>query len=184
MRRFILGRKTLGHAWRFGAEIVNYADDFVICGRAPAAAMRSVVEGMMERLRLPVNARKTRCLRVPEEPMEFLGYLVGRNYDPRTGACAVSAARTVRCRQRGTAAARAGGCGTPEPIAARVGELLPSGPSEPSLPGVDAYVRKRLRQWLCRKHKVKYGKYVRFPHERLWQDYGLERLKVRKRSFA
>ena len=96
MRRFILGRKTPGHARRVGAEIVNYADDFVIRGRAPAAEMRSVVEGMMERLRLPVNARKTRCLRVPEEPMEFLGYLVGRNYDPRTGACAVSAARSVR----------------------------------------------------------------------------------------
>ena len=27
----------------------------------------------MERLRLLVNARKTRCLRVPEEPLEFLG---------------------------------------------------------------------------------------------------------------
>ena len=96
MRRFILGPKTLGHAWRFGAEIVNFADDFVICGRAPAAEMRTVVERMMERLRLPVNARKTRCLRVPEEPMEFLGYLVGRNYDPRTGVCAVFAARSVR----------------------------------------------------------------------------------------
>ena len=96
MRRFILGRKTLGHARRFGAEIVNYADDFVIRGRAPAAEMRSVVEWMMERLRLPVNARKTRCLRVPEEPLEFLECLVGRDYDPRTGACAVSAARSVR----------------------------------------------------------------------------------------
>ena len=94
--KLALGRKTLGHARRFGAEIVNYADDFEICGRAPAAEMRSVVERMMERLRLPVNARKTRCLRVPGEPMEFLGYLVGRNYDPRTGVCAVSAARSVR----------------------------------------------------------------------------------------
>ena len=41
MRRFILGWKTLGHARRCGAEIVNYADDFVICGQAPAAAMRA-----------------------------------------------------------------------------------------------------------------------------------------------
>ena len=120
MRRFVLGRKTLGHARRFGAEIVNYADDFVICWRAPAAEMRSVVEWVMERLRLPVNARKTRCMRMPEEPLEFLGYLVGRNYDPRTGACAVSAAR-------------AGGGGTPEPIAARMGELLLSGAGETGL---------------------------------------------------
>ena len=34
----------------------------------------------MERLRLPINATKTRCLRVPEEPMEFLGYWIGRSY--------------------------------------------------------------------------------------------------------
>ena len=35
-----------------------------------------------------------------------------------------------------------------------------------------------------REHKVKYGKYVRFPDERLWEDYGLASLKVRKRSFS
>ena len=59
---------------------MNCADDFVVCGRAPAEAMRAAVERMLERLRLPVNPRKTRCLHVPEEPMEFLEYRVGRNY--------------------------------------------------------------------------------------------------------
>ena len=47
--------------------------------------MRAVVEQVMERLRLPVNARKTRCVQVPEEPLEFLPYRVGRNYRPQTG---------------------------------------------------------------------------------------------------
>ena len=102
MRRFILGWKTLGHARRFGAEIANYADDCVVCGRAPAAAMRAAVERMPERLRLPVNARKTRCLRVPEEPLEFLGYRVGRNYR-KTRAGNISA----RARARGASAASA-----------------------------------------------------------------------------
>ena len=37
MRRFILGWKVLGYARRFGAEIVNYADDFCVLGKAPAA---------------------------------------------------------------------------------------------------------------------------------------------------
>ena len=35
MRRFIVGWKVLGHARLFDAEIVNYADDFVVCGKAP-----------------------------------------------------------------------------------------------------------------------------------------------------
>ena len=55
-----LGWKTLGHARRFDTEIVNSVDDFVICGQAPAAVLRAVVERMMEQLRLPLNARKTR----------------------------------------------------------------------------------------------------------------------------
>ena len=43
----------------------------------------------MECLRLPVNARKTRSLRVSEEPMECLGYRVGVDYNPRTGAACI-----------------------------------------------------------------------------------------------
>ena len=57
----------------------------MVCGRARAEAMRAVVEGMMERLRSPVNACKTRCARVPEESLEFLGYRVGRNYRRMAG---------------------------------------------------------------------------------------------------
>ena len=37
MRRFILGWKVLGYARRSGAEIVNYADDFCVLGKASAA---------------------------------------------------------------------------------------------------------------------------------------------------
>ncbi len=47
--------------------------------------MRAAVERMMEKLRLPINPTKTRCLRAPNEAFEFLGYRIGRNYDRRTG---------------------------------------------------------------------------------------------------
>jgi len=67
MRRFVMGWKVLGYARRFDAEIVNYADDLVVCGKASAETMRGVVEDMMERLRVPINAAKTRSMRVPEE---------------------------------------------------------------------------------------------------------------------
>ena len=55
MRRFILGWKVLGYARRFGAEIVNYADDFCVLGKAPAAEMLTVVNRLMEKLKLPVT---------------------------------------------------------------------------------------------------------------------------------
>ena len=72
MRRFIVGWKVLGYARRFKAEIVNFADDFAVLGKAPAAKMLAAVEALMKCLKLTVNAEKTRCCRVPEEPIEFL----------------------------------------------------------------------------------------------------------------
>ena len=59
----------LGYARRFKAEIVNYADDFAVLGKASAAEMLTAVKELMKRLKLPMNAEKTRCCRVPEEPM-------------------------------------------------------------------------------------------------------------------
>ena len=35
---------------------------------------------------------------------------------------------------------------------------------------VDAHAAKQLRQWLCRKHKVRSGKYVCFSSDRLSLD--------------
>ena len=74
MRRLILGWKTLGHARRFRAEIVNYADDLCVLGKAPAAETLAAVGRLVAGLKLAVNERKTRCLRCPEEAFEFLGY--------------------------------------------------------------------------------------------------------------
>ena len=47
------------------AEIVNYADDLCVLGKAPAAEMLAAVERLMAGLKLTVNTRKTRCLAVP-----------------------------------------------------------------------------------------------------------------------
>ena len=44
---------------------------------------------------------------------------------------------------------------------------------------INYHATQRLRRWLCRKHKVRSGYYVRFPDARLWQQYGLTRLKLR-----
>ena len=60
------GWKALGHARRFRAEIVNYADDFCVLGKAPAAETLAAVERLVAGLKLTVNERKTRCLRCPE----------------------------------------------------------------------------------------------------------------------
>ena len=195
MRRFILGWKVLGYARRFEAEIVNYADDFAVLGRAPAAVMLAAVEALMKRLKLPMNADKTRCCRVPETSMTFLGYRIGRNYRPDTGAAYIGtrpSRESVQsiCRRVSTLTTRRNGLLPPEEVVARLNRLLTGwanyfllGQVSPAYAAVDRHATRRLRQWLCRKHKVRSGKSVRFPNERLWLDYGLTHLRPRTTSF-
>ena len=57
------------------------------------------------------------------------------------------------------------------------------GQVSPAYAAIDRHATRRLRQWLCRKHKVRFGNYVRFPDARLWNDYGLTRLATRRASF-
>jgi hypothetical protein len=67
MRRFVLAWKAQGHERRLDANIVNYADDFVICCRGTAEEAMTVMRAMMARLQLTVNETKTRLCRVPDE---------------------------------------------------------------------------------------------------------------------
>ena len=195
MRRFILGWKVLGYARRFKAEIVNYADDFAVLGRAPAAEMLAAVTGLLKRLKLPMNAEKTLCCRVPEEPLTFLGYRIGRNYRRDTGAAYIgtrpspASAQSI-CRRLSELTTRRSGLLSPEVVVARLNRLMTGwanyftlGQVSPAYAAVDRHATRRLRQWLCRKHKVRTGKEVRFPAERLWQKYGLTRLAPRTTSF-
>ena len=170
------------------------ATRLVVCGKAPAEAMRATVEKMMERLRLPINATKTRCLRVPEEPVEFLGYRIGRNYSPRTGRAYIGtrpSRDSVRslCRKISEMTKARSGYRSAEEVVGHLNRAMLGwanyfhlGQVSPAYGAIDAHADKRLRQWLCRKHKVSYGQYVRYPSERLRDAYGLTRLKLQTAS--
>ena len=195
MRRFILGWKVMGYARRFEAEIVNCADHFAVLGRAPAAVMLAAVETLLERLKLPMNAEKTRCCRLPEESMTFLGYRIGRNYRRDTGRAYIGTRPSQSnvqsiCRRVSELTTRRNGPLSPPVVVARINRLLTGwanyftlGQVSQAYAAIDQHATRRLRQWLCRKHKVQLGKYVRFPDERLWQEYGLTRLVPRTASF-
>ena len=194
MRRFILGWKVLGYARRFHSEIVNYADDICVLGKAPAAEMLTAVKQIMERLQLTVNEAKTRCQRCPDEALEFLGYRIGRNYRP-TGKGSYIGTRPSKasvqsiCRKISEQTAAKYGLITPQEMVRRLNRILSGwanyyhlGQVRPAYTAIDEHATKRLRQWLCRKHKVRSGQYVRYPNERLWEDYGLIRLAPRTKS--
>ena len=157
--------------------------------------MRTVVEDLVKRLKLTLNAEKTREVRVPEEPLEFLGYRIGRNYRRDTGRAYMGtrpspASVQSLCRRVSELTARRYGLLEPERVVGRLNRLLKGwanyftlGQVSPAYAAIDRHATRRLRQWLCRKHQVRAGRYVRFPDERLWQEWGLTRLGRRTASF-
>ncbi|MCY3613880.1 MAG: group II intron reverse transcriptase/maturase [Bacteroidetes bacterium] len=195
MRRFILGWKLLGYARQFGAEIVCYADDFCVLGRASAAEMLMVITRLMNRLKLPINAQKTRCLRCPEEALEFLGYRIGWNYRPKTGTRYIGTRPSKGsvqsiCRRISEQTDSRFGLIDAEEMVRRLNWILSGwanyftlGQVSPAYRSIDRHATRRLRQWFCRKHKIKSGEYVRFSDVRLREIYGLQYLAPKTKDF-
>jgi len=195
MRRFVLGWKKLGHEKRLGAHIVNYADDFVICCRGRAEEVLATMRDMMSKLKLTVNETKTRVSRMPEEKFDFLGYTFGRCHSPKTGRAYIG---TVPSKKRvsricETISAMTGRDQTlldQEVLVGKLNRMLIGwanyfclGPVSKAYRAVDTHACKRLRQWLCAKHKVLGPGTKRFPEASLHQRLGLVRLVERTSSF-
>jgi len=191
MRRFILGWKELGHERRLDAHLVNYADDFVICCRGNANEAMAVMRSMMSKLKLTVNEKKTRLCRLPEETFDFLGYTFGRYYSPRTGGAYLSPKPSRSKVQRVCAAiSECTGRRTRwlpvEKLIAHLNRIMVGwanyfclGPVSPAYRAIDQHVRRRLRQWLCAKHKVPGPGEARYPDKYLHQTLRLAMLASR-----
>ncbi|MGK2965787.1 MAG: reverse transcriptase domain-containing protein, partial [Tepidiformaceae bacterium] len=193
MRRFIVGWKHLGHAQRLHAVIVNYADDFVICSRGHADEAMVAMRRMMSQLKLTVNERKTRRCHLPEGTFTFLGYTFGRHYSRQSGGAylgprpapvkvrklcrAISEVTDRRTCQRDTG-----------DQVRKLNQMLNGwanyfclGPVVRTYEVVMKHTRRRLRRWLCQKHKVRHGEYARFPNEVLHDRLGLVQLGAKRR---
>ena len=79
-RRVLRAWEAHGHGRRLNARIVNYADDFVILTRNKAREALETVGGILRKIGLTLNERKTRVCKSPEEEFSFLGYTFGRQY--------------------------------------------------------------------------------------------------------
>jgi hypothetical protein len=194
MRRFVLGWRRLGHETRLGARIVNYADDLVICCRRGAEEALGAMRVMMSKLKLTVNESKTRICTVPEEHFDFLGYTLGRCYSPKGKAYlgTIPAKRRVQriCAEVSEVTAHRR---TRQEIETVVGTLNRKlmgwsnyfclGPVSKAYRSIDRHTARRLRQWLCAKHKVAGQGTRRYSNEVLYQEFGLVRLGQRTASF-
>ena len=120
-------------------------------------------------LKLAVNERKPRCLRCPEEPFEFPGYRIGRIHRPtgkgfyigtRPGKASVQSI----CRRINEMTAPRHGLLASEVVVERLNRTITGWANYFSLGHVSP---------ACQKHKVKSGRFVRFPEQKLRDAYGL-----------
>jgi len=194
MRRFVLGWKLLGHEKRFRAFIVNYADDLVICCSSGAEQALAVMRNMMSKLKLTVNETKTRVCCLPEEKFDFFGYTLGRCYSAKTGKAYLGTVPSTKrvqrlCRAVSEVTGRHSTQQDAETIVGTLNRKLMGwsnyfclGPVSKAYRAVDKHTTRRLRQWLCTKHKVAGQGTGKFPDEALYRQFGLIRLTQRTNS--
>ena len=174
MNRYLKVFRRRGLDRRYGARLVNYADDLVVLCRQGAAEVLAQSRRWFTQMGLTLNEQKTRVVHGRTEPFTFLGYTFGPMHYRKDGHWYLGAAPA----QKGGAAgqgthpgyppagqsgALARGAAGAQPRAPRVGELLRLRHAVDGLPGGGMYVAERVRHFLRRRHKVPSRGTRRFP---------------------
>ena len=166
----------------------------MICCRGRAEEALARMRDIMTKLKLTVNETKTRVCKLPEEKFDFLGYTFGRCYSPKTGRAylgtAPSKKRVIRiCEAISEMTGRDQTLLDQEMMVAKLNRTMIGwanyfclGPVSKAYRAVEKHAGKRLRQWLCAKHKVLWPGTKRFPEESLHKVLGLVCLTKRTRS--
>jgi hypothetical protein len=149
----------------------------------------------MTKLKLMVNETKTRVARLPGEKFDFLGYTFGRYHSPQTGRTYLGTVPSKKRVQRICAAiSRETGRNRtllePEKGVETLNRMMNGwanyfclGPVSKAYRAIERHAHRRLRQWLCAKHRVRWPAIHRFPDRYIDQRLGLVRLSQRTASF-
>jgi len=195
MRRFVVGWKTLGHARRLQARVINYADDLVICCRGTGSEASRVMRRMMRELRLTVNEAKTRVCSARSESFDFLGYTIGQYRSRTTGQAYIGTLPSRKsvsaiCREITDRTSRRTLWKDLPELVSELNRTLVGWANYFSLGAVDRvyrridqHVRYRLRRWLRKKHKVRTSAYRRWPAA-FFAEVGLVHLVARRRGLS
>jgi hypothetical protein len=104
MNRFLKYWRITAREKAFLAQVVNYADDFVILSRRHAAEARDWTRQVMTRLGLTLNETKTTLKEARRESFDFLGYTFGPQHYRKDGhgylGAAPSKKSVARLRQK------------------------------------------------------------------------------------
>ncbi len=117
---------------------------------------------------------KTRLCRVPDDSFDFLGYTFGRCYSPKTGRAYIGSNPSKKSIKRliesiGELTERKHFHHEAADLVRALNRKLTGwancclGPVSKAYCAIDAYTSRRLRQWLCGKHRHRGRGYQRYP---------------------
>ena len=188
MNRFLKHWRGTGRGDAYRAQVVSYADDFVILSRSHAAEALAWTRAVMTRLGLTLNEAKTALRDARREPFDFLGYAFGPHHYRKDGHWYLGASPSKKSVQR---------------LKDKVGELLVPGNTGPwpevrdrlnrllrgwaayfgygtrltAYRAVDNHVDASVRRFLVRRHKVPSRGTNRFPREAVFGALGVLQLR-------
>src|SRR6266849_11102501 len=165
MNRFLKYWRITGRGEVFQAQIVNYADDFVILSRDSAAEALNWTRSVMPRIGLTLNEAKTSTKEARTERFDFLGYTFGPHRARKTGRVYLGASPSKksvsRLRRKVGDLLQPGNVGPWPDVRDHLNRILRGwsnyfshGTTIRANRAVDNYVYERVRNFLRRRHKV------------------------------
>jgi RNA-directed DNA polymerase len=188
MNRMLKGWRQTKRGEQFRAQMVTYADDFVIlsCGKAKEAL--EWTRGVLERLGLTLNEKKTSIRNARQERFDFLGYTFGPHINPQDGSKYIghspSKKSVGRIKQKVGALLERRNVAPWKEVCQKLNRQLRGwrqyfrcGSTSQAYRAVDEYVYDRVRNFLRRRHKVSSQGTRQFPAERVYGPLGVLRLR-------
>ena len=194
MNRMLKGWRQTGRAEQFRARIVSYADDFVILSRGKAKEALEWTRGVLERLGLTLNEKKTSIRDARQERFDFLGYTFGPHYSRRTGWKYIGhspSKKSVSRMKQNVGDELKPGSKPWDEVRDRLNQKLKGwkayfglGSTARAYRAIDEHVEERVRHFLRRRHKVSTQGTSQFSMKRIFGEMGVFRLKGPLRDAA
>jgi RNA-directed DNA polymerase len=188
MHRFLRAWRERGKGLEYSAEIISYADDFVILTRGNAHRALMWTRRVMNAIGLALNERKTRLCDARREHFDFLGYTFGPERFRKDGHWYLAAKPSRKSVQRLKGRVRevlAQGIVAPWPeIRDRLNRVLRGwsayfshGTRTMAYRAIDNHVQMTVRNFLQRRHKVPGRGTRRFSDAVIYGERGVVRLR-------
>jgi RNA-directed DNA polymerase len=188
MNRFLKHWRLTGRGKAFRAQVVSYADDFVILSRGFASEALAWTKAVMTKLGLSINGEKTSVKDARTERFDFLGYTFGPHRSTRDGSLYPGASPSKKSVQR--LKTKVGDLLTPgnkatwPTVCKRLNRLLSGweayfsyGSLSLAYQAVDHHVCDQVRRFLAKRRKMQNSGARTFSRTIIFGDLGVRQLR-------